>query len=276
MKFHVSLFGAILAFSATASFGQTPAAPTNFQIDGGEVVSNPPSGNIPSPGANSTVVWDTRAGGVESFQTLSTFSQMSNLYGALRNSNGASQFFETNVDGKGTNARGCQFAAPNGTEQECYFATEGSLVRAPATGWYTQFKVYLGKSATGSGQGAVDSWTLTGGNPHQKMFIWTRSNGTDRMYLDVIPSMTNLRIDGRNYNSPAFSTNLYGKKGVQIVTVYIRPDNGTVRAWIGDKQVLDATGQNIGSSGLVDIQESVTTFPGAQQVQYMWDTVVWY
>ena len=108
------------------------------------------------------------------------------------------------------------------------------------------------------------------------MFIWTRSSGTDRVYLDVMPSQTNLRIDGLNYNSPVWSVNPYGRKGAQTITVYLRPSDGTVRAWVDDKLVLDASGQRIGASSLVDIQESVTTFPGQQQTQYMWDTVVWY
>lgn len=264
---------AMLAFSAATAFAQsTPMPPTNLRIDGEEA----PSNGVPFPGSGSTIVWDTRAGGIQSFQTLTTFAQMTNLYGGLRNFNGATSFFETNVDGKGTNARGCQLGPPNSSEQECYFGTEGSLVRAPASGWYTQFKVHLGKSSTGGGTGPVNSWTLTGGNAHQKMFIWTRGTSADRLYLAIMPNQINVRSDGRNFNSPLWSINPYGKTGVQTITIYIRPETGTIRAWVGDKQVADASGLNTGTSGLIDIQETVTTFPGQQEVEYMWDTVVWY
>lgn len=238
--------------------------------------SDPQPAGIPSPEAGSTIVWDTRSGGAQDFQLLSTFAEMRSVYGAIRNSNGASQFFADDVDGRGTNARGCQLVAPNGSEQECYFATEGRKVRAPATGWYTQFKIRLGRSQSGGGVGPLDSWTLSGRNPHQKLFIWTRSSSQDRLYLMIMPNQINIRSDGLNYNSPAWSTNPYGKTGTQVVTVYIRPIDGTVRAWLGDKLVMDATGQRIGSSDLIDIQESVTTFAGQEQVQYMWDTVIWY
>lgn len=276
MKIDHVIVGAMLAFSAATAFAQTtPLPPTNLVIDGGEGAPSNNSG-VPFPGSGSTIVWDTRKGGLQDFQVMSALSQMNNLYSGQRNSNGATTFFETNVDGKGTNARGCQFAPPNGTEQECYFATEGNLVRAPASGWYTQFKVHLGKSSTGGGTGPLNSWTLTGSNPHQKMFIWTRSTSADRLYLMITPSQINIRSDGRNFNSPVWSINPYGKTGVQTITVYIRPETGTIRAWVGDKQVADASGLNIGTSSLVDIQETVTTFPGQQQVEYMWDTVVWY
>lgn len=265
----------------TAGAWSTPS-PLSLAIDtagaltlAGQTVTASISGEG-APEPSGTIIFDTRSGGAEDFQTMTTHAQMVSAFGASRFSNGTSGFFESNVDGNGTNARGCQWVNANGTEQECYVAVEDASLEAPDTGFYIQFKVHLGKSSTGGGTGTVDQWTLTGGNPHQKMFIWTRATAAHRLYLMVTPSQTNIRSDGLNYNSGVFSINPYGRTGVQKITVWVQPSTGSLKAWVDDDEVLDQTGQNIGGSGLVGIQETVTTFPAQQQVQYMWDTVVWY
>lgn len=275
---------AILTIIAGLACAQPPAPPSNLLVDGQggsqpppePAPPPPPSSGAPTPGPGAQIVFDTRAGGAQDFQQMTSLSQMQSVYGGVRNSNGATSFFETNVDGRGTNARGCQWAAPRGGEQECFVSTDRVRVHAPATGWYTQFKTYLGKSPSGGGTGPVDSWILSGSNPHQKIFIWGRVSEGQRLYLRILPNGTNLVSDGLNYNSPMFSRNLYGMKGIIEVTMFIQPSTGTVRAWVNGSQVLDARNQNIGSSALDGLQETITTFPGQQQVQYMWDTVVWY
>lgn len=281
----MKLIAVILGFTwavPQAVLSASPAVPGDFRIDGVLVQGQPsppppPPAGVPAPQATSTIVWDTRAGGKQNFQAMTSLSQMQAAYGGVRNSGGATQFFESNVDGRGTKARGCQWAAPHGSEQECYLGTEGQRVRAPAAGWYTQFKMRLGKAAGAGGVGNVDQWTLTGVNGHQKTFIWNRANSAHRIYMVIRPSDTKFSIDGLNWSSPLWSTNPYRLTGqVVTITAYFSPADGVVKAWVNDVQVLNATGQKIGDSALVDIQESVTTFPGQQQVQYMWDTIVWY
>ena len=199
----------------------------------------------PTPGGGDTIIWDTRAGGAQSYQSMSNLSQIHALFGpGIRNSGGASQFFSTDVDGIGTNARGCQWTA-TANEQECMVGTEGSVVPGTPsanTGWYTQFKFRLGRSSTGGGSGTIDQWILSEGNPHHMIFIWGRGTGSHRLYMMITPSQTNIRSDGLNYNSPVFSVNPYGRTGTQKMTVYIRPTGGIVRAWLKGMQILDASG----------------------------------
>lgn len=276
------LLGATLFATGSYCAQTLPSPPIDFQIDGTSVQPSrspeqPRDSNTPSPDQNSTIIWDTRSGGRQALQNATSISDVLRIYTGVRNSNGASQFLETNVDGNGTKARGCQWAAPNGREQECYVATEGRVTPAPVTGWYTQFKLRLGKGPGLSGVGKTDHWTLTGSNPHQKTFIWTRSNPSHRIYMVIRPFETKFSIDGLNWSSPIWALNPYNMIGENLtITTYFRPIDGTVKAWINDALVLNATSQNIGDSSLTDIQESVTTFPGDQQAQYMWDTVVWY
>lgn len=244
------------------------------RVRGGAVVSGGGGGDEPTPSGN--ILFDTRAGGAEDYQTTTTIDQMQGRWDALRNTT-ASQFYSGDVDGTGTKARGCQWANATGSEQEAMVDTESVRTVAPASGWYTQFKMRLGRSSTGGGSGTVGQFSLTGGNPHQKTFIWTRANGDHRVYIAMRPSETKLSIDGLNYNSPDWDENPYDYPGEnQTITVYLQPTGGVVRAWRNGTLILDASGQDIGNSVLNDIQETVTTFPAQQQVQYMWDTVVWY
>ena len=79
-----------------------------------------------------------------------------------------------------------------------------------------------------------------------------------------------------NYNSPGLSINPLDFTGqVQKWTVWIQPSTGTIKAWVNGALVLNATGQNLGPSGLSQIQQTVTTFPGQAQNQYVWDLVAW-
>jgi len=243
---------------------------------GSNVVIPVGGGNDPVPGG--TIVFDTRAGGAQSYQADTNLAEIEAEWNDIRYT-GASGFFSDNVDGAGTNAFGCQWNNATGSEQECML---GRNVSAPNTGWYTQYKMYLGRSPTGGGTGTLGQWTLTGGNPHQKTMMWNRASDpgeSHRIYVAQRPGECKFEIDGTSWVSNNWSENPYNYTGtVQKITVYIQPTTGIVKVWRNGNVVMDMTGQQagVGTMGLAIIYQSVTTFPGQQQVQYFWDTVVWY
>jgi hypothetical protein len=87
----------------------------------------------------------------------------------------------------------------------------------------------------------------------------------------------NLRIDSYNYSGPGCSDTPMNHKGQVVrLTIGMHPPTGSYRVWLNGNLVCNLSGQNIGPGGLNGIQQLVTTFPAQQQVQYLWDTVIWY
>jgi hypothetical protein len=238
----------------------------------------PPAQGEPVPGG--TILFDTRAGGAQSIQSATSLTSLLSIFQERRLSGGASEFLELNVDGQGTKAHGIAWAPPTGSEQESFL---GRYMDAPSDGWYTSWKMYLGRSPTGGGVGSVGQFSLDGTpGRHQKVMLWMRgdldANGgsPSRIYLVMTPDGANFRIDARNYNSPGLSINPMTMLGqVQRWVVFIQPSTGTIRTWINGVLVLNATGQDLGPTGLSQVQQTATTFPGVAQTQYVWDTVVW-
>jgi hypothetical protein len=101
-------------------------------------------------------------------------------------------------------------------------------------------------------------------------------NSASRLYLTLTNVGANFRIDGRNYSGPGLAYLPLDHTGeVQKWTVYVEPSTGTIKTWVNGELVLNSTGQDIGTVGLTQVQQTVTTKPAQQQVQYLWDIVVW-
>jgi hypothetical protein len=285
---NTGLTGQLAQRSVTAN-GATLYQP-NFTASAGNrasvfTIALKEAAGAPSPGVGSTIVFDTRAGGAQSYQADTTHAQMlAEWEGSSFNTDSGTAptgFFESDVDGAGTNARGIQWQA--GGEQEAYVGVETVTNRAPASGWYTQWKMRLGKysGGTGSCTGTNDEFTLGSGNAHQKIFLWLTSG--PRFYLVMRTTDTKISSDELTFSSDLWDENPYDHPGeIQTITVYISPQNGTIRAWRNDTLVADQTGLSTTETGpttsvLNTFQETRTTrIPPQAQCQYMWDTVIWY
>jgi hypothetical protein len=242
-------------------------------------------GSAPTP--SGTFAFDTRAGGAQSWQAMSTIGEI-NAGNGIRNTF-ASTFFVADVDGTGTKARGCQWVNNVGQEQECFLSfresSDPSMYHfATGSEWvYYQGKYRFGKSATGGGNGTIDQYSLYTGyvNAHTKLILMLRAKESydgpnpDRIY-NVVRASSVLSIDARNYNSPNMAETYLDYPGTnQRITIGVQGSTGSLKAWRNDTLVLDVTGQDIGNSTFDGLQITVTTWPNQEQVSYDWDHVCW-
>lgn len=246
------------------------------------------SGDAP-PTPSGTIYFDTRLGGAQSYQAMSSLNQMLSLYAPEYATYGGSSFFYiANIDGNGAKALGRQWVpySSSSGEQACMVSRPSSGGFGISGEWIHRYKMILGRTATSGGNGTIGAFTLASiGNAHQKTILYGRQpvgNGTDRLYQVMRPGGTKFSIDNRNYNSPDWSLNPYNFPGqILEITTHVMPSIGKIRTWmrVGNAapvKVLDTpNGQNIGTLGLGWIQETVTTFPAINCVQAIWDQVVW-
>lgn len=235
-----------------------------------------PSG-MPTPEGGDTILFDTRAGGAESFQDKTDIAGIEDVYDDTRYTGGATASFETNVDGSGTNALLITWDSVGSTEEEAFHR---KAMSAPATGWYTRWKMKLSSDFLLGGHG----------NAHQKMVLWLRDDldgegrSQSRIYLVLRPGEDlKFSIDGFNYNSSQVGYNFFDHVNEIVdICVYIQPESGAaagdgiLRVWIDDVFYSVGSAETIGHTGLTSIEHTVTTFPGTNgQQQWWWDMVVW-
>lgn len=247
-------------------------------------------GGAPTP--SGTILRDTRAGGAQSYQNQTTIAGINGRWDATRytNENGilVTGFFEPDIDGSGTNARGFHWDNKGAQEQEALVGLEsGQLTTPNGTGWYTQTKARFGRRPGGAGTTPENFWTLDPANvnAHHKLFFWNRTTGTYRLYFVIRPDGSKVSIDGNNYSSPVAtgSNNPYNRTGeILTLTFYFLPSSsdgasdGIVRVWLNDDLVIEDEAADIGNDALENCQLTATTFPELAQTQYELDTVVWY
>lgn len=281
----IAVIGALLIPALAVAGLQTQTATKSYVASGGG--SGPGSGAPMPESTGGTILRDTRAGGAQSYQDQTTIAGLNGRWTATRYTF-ASGFFEPDIDGAGTNARGMHWLDRQADEQEALVDTEGGLLTTAAgKGWYTQTKARLGRRPGGAGSTPEDFWTLDdagNGNAHQKMFLWNRATSTYRLYFVIRSSDSKISIDGNNYSSPIAtgSNNPYNRTGeILTLTFYFKPsstdgaEDGIVRVWLNDDLIIEDEAADIGDDALADCQLTATTFPQFAQTQYEWDTVVW-
>jgi uncharacterized protein YjdB len=259
----------------------------------------PPPPGLPSPQPADLVVFDTRAGGAQSIQSVNTFAEAMQRFTEWRSSN----TFATNMDGNGTRAIRHQYSAASGcAQQEQSPWTRVYPLPVLTKEVYYQFKYRMGRHPNDAGTtfGEVNRFQITndpcnsanGTNYGMKLAIFSRTHPSDGLgnagRTDIIfggpaPSNFSVRCDG--CPGVAYYANWRPQEHVGesiIVTLYLKAESGEntndgiVRAWVDGTLLIDHTNADLTSryfSGPEII--SVMNTPQINQIVYTWDHLIW-
>jgi hypothetical protein len=237
-------------------------------------------------------VFDSRAGGAQSFQSANTLADV-RAYFTANHGNGAGELvdgtaghwdFTTNYDGSGKHALRVDWTPNPGAESEA-----SSIFYYPTTinQLYWSVTIHLGRTATGGGVGNIGSFspvTATGGMK-RLLFLRNKDDGTDRINLYWNASnpsavASSMSIDNRNYNS-YFTVDL--GIGVDVRwTGRIIPSSsstakdGIVQVWRNGVLVLNDQAAAIGNLPFQEKEMIATRWNCTQnETEYWTDLVVW-
>ncbi len=250
------------------------------------------SGSSAEPTPSGTIVFDSRAGGAQSFQSANSISDV-RAYFTKDQGQGAGELvdgshghwdFTTNYDGNGKHALRIDWTANPGTESEAssifYYPTSINQL-------YWTVTIHLGQTATGGGLGTVGSFVpvTTGGGMKRLLFLRNKDDGTDRTYWvwqTSSPSApeSSISIDNRNFND-YFQVDL--GVGVDVRwTGRIVPassptsSDGVVQVWRNGVLVVDDHAAAIGNLPFSEKEMAATRFNTTQNESEYWtDLVVW-
>jgi adhesin/invasin len=267
-----------LVFSAT---GLTSATSNTISVTTG----TGSVGSTTEPRPTGTIVLDTRAGGAQDIQAVSTFAGAQAYWkasgGVLNPGSGSGVMgFTTDYNGSGKHAFRIDWQANPGGES----AINDNSFYFPSTlsSLYCSVVIHLGRTATGGGVGNIGSFVPVTSSGGMKRILWLRQrdNGTDRLYWNWPTAGQNsqqndLTIDNRNFDT-YFNAN-YGV-GVDVRwTFELIPGNpGTLRVWRDGVLVKENTNAAIGTTGFAQLQFITTRFAAQQaETEYWTDLVVW-
>jgi hypothetical protein len=248
----------------------------------------PPSGGDPQPGASDRILFDTRT----SLQQATSKAQADALF--LYVSNEFS--FTSNVDGKGTRAMRADYQARPG---ECW--DSGSMLQAGLSAPYPkevyfQYKILLGRTATGGGIGDLGRFQITNaecGNAGAKRFLVLRdvpdrggAGRTDLLWPGPAPAIPRLAIDTRNWSLSQNRGSTFDPQThvgeVMTWTLYFRAasspsaNDGIARVWVNGQLIIETTTGSFGPEGYHRFQLPATfRAPQFNQSEYYWDIVAW-
>ncbi|HEX7090799.1 MAG TPA: Ig-like domain-containing protein [Longimicrobiales bacterium] len=258
-------------------------------------VTRPSQGGDPQPGQGDRILFDTRA-------SLQSATSLQQAIAGLEYTSGIK--FSRNFNGRGTNAYRIEWRGWGGTCSEQthkiahVFAGEqqGSSPRRI----YMQWKMRMGRhpADTNTSFGAVNEFAITnpncgtGGNAGRKMTIMGRgdpSTGgdagndgrTDVIWGGPAPSRFSVRLDTEGV---ARYANWFPEDHIAedlTITVYYQAatapgrSDGRIVAWVNGTKIMDTT-------AAMDVQgfrgfalPSVFNSPRMDQVEYIWDIVIW-
>ena len=207
--------------------------------------------------------------------------------------------FSANMDGNGTHALRIDWNSFNGRCGDAGGHMRNYLPQPYSKHLIFSWKQHLGRTPTGGGIGAVNSFQITNSgngcdfNAGRKELLVARDvadgGGFDRMdYIWPGPAPVSPRVDNGNQNLninilPGLSFNPQQHVGETIVqTVELQAESspgasdGIVRVWINGVKVIENVRAKIGAEAF-NRTELPSTFnsPAQDQSEYIWDVVAW-
>lgn len=273
----------------------------------------PPAGD-PAPAPGDVVLVDMRAGGAQDLQTCTTASCARGRYALQVGAVG----FTANMDGAGRRALVLPWTKFNGqatctgnvgSEQDMAIGLMPNIA-GPAD-VYLQYKIWMGRTATGGGTGLVGAYmnasNVAGAPGGHKWFAWFRSaSGSPEARLTGQQSPTLWKLITTaytGYSGPAAvadgsigEVHLFGSdvptgawnpdqhlNQVNTLTFRIRSEtaanarNGLMEAWANGALVQSRTGLYTATYGFYELQVGGPTWicPPQDQTAYVWDLVIW-
>jgi hypothetical protein len=226
----------------------------------------------PVPTASSRIFFDTRPGGPQDYQKLNMLQEALAVWDVgYRGPAG----WTSNMDGNGKHALRWDWSgAPteqDGVVERSLPSVTGRLV--------TSWKIHLGRTNTGGGNGNVGFFALNKGGG-TKRFLWLRKDPDYRIYLvwrgQGTETYHTFAIDGVSWNSDPMKVDPYafvGKEQRWTVEMILP---STIRAWVNGVKVLDQMNANLGSSPITSVQTPATmNHPAAAMSEYWYDVVMW-
>lgn len=133
-----------------------------------------------------TILYDARAGGAQSWQAITTLAEVEAQSGItfFTDSGGSSWAFVTDYDGAGKHALRIDWPAAAGESFSQFLYYLPSAVHH----LYLSVVIHLGRTATGGGNGAVGSYTPSGGTSVKQKVLYfyrNRDSATDRIYFHI-------------------------------------------------------------------------------------------
>ncbi len=274
---------------ADTSSGTTSGSSSGNNADSSSSSAN---GSSSEPTPSGTIVFDSRSGGAQSFQSANSISDV-RAYFTKDQGQGAGEIvdgvhghwdFTTNYDGNGKHALRVDWTANPGTESQAssifYYPTSINQL-------YWTVTIHLGRTATGGGLGTVGSFSpvTTGGGMKRLLFLRNKDDGTDRTYWvwqtsAATAPQSSMSIDNRNFND-YFQVDL--GIGVDVRwTGRIVPassstaKDGIVQVWRNGVLVLNDQAAAIGNLPFSEKEMAATRFNCTQNESEYWtDLVVW-
>ena len=268
----------------------------------------------PQPQTGDQILLDFRAGGNKDLQSCTDLTCARNRMGIHVGNIG----FTTNFDGNNTRALVFQWLLNNGqatctgntgSQQDMFMETSTNV--SGFADIYLQYKIWMGRTATGGGVGTVGSYSnvnLGGGTPGgHKWWVWFRTaagNGDGRLTAEQSPTLWKMITTSYpGYTGPApiadgaigevhyFGTDVTSGawnpdanlNKVNTLTFRIRSEtannaqNGLMEVWANGALVQSKSNLYTSPLGFFGLQIGGPTWicPPADQTYYMWDIVVW-
>ena len=271
-------------------------------------------GSDPSPQTGDVIVLDFRAGGNKDLQACPDRACAVTKIGFLT----SNVQFTTNFDGNNTRALVFPWVLNNGQasctgnvgSQQDMFIETGANVTGPAD-IYLQYKIWMGRTATGGGTGTVGSYSnvnLGGGTPGgHKWWVWFRTpagNSDGRLTGEQSPTLWKMiTTPYPGYTGPApgadnsigevhyFGTDVTtgawnpdaNLNKVNVLTYHIRSEtannaqNGLMEVWANGALVQAKSNLYTSPLGFQILQIGGPTWicPPQDQTHYVWDILVW-
>jgi len=264
----------------------------------------PPPVGPGNPVPSGTIYVDTRAGGANNIQAVTTLAAATAAWGVGTPSPylSANIGFTTNVDGVGTHAFSASLGGWGGVPRDGGSQLQWYLPTGPKPkALYIQWKHRMGRTATGGGIGAVGFFDITnqndpGGNAGRKYLLMLRdvADGGSGGRVDHVwagPSPVSVHTEGwyglnpypgnLGLNRCAFNPEAHINETI-VFTHYLQTESapgasdGAVRVWYNGVLCAEHTGVPSGHLGIHRFQFPATfRSPIADQTEYFWDIVVW-
>lgn len=241
------------------------------------------------PVPSGTIWFDTRAGGAQDLQAVTTLAAAQAFFNDGSPSLGSCCFFTTNYDGAGTHALRFEWVFTDNVPHDYTREIAKHLTDNTVTDLYVQYKSWLGRTATGGGIGTIGSFIQA--NPavstaNRKAFrnvIETGGGGCTDVYNGSVPFGGRIS-DGfggdNNYASGWDNSTFVGQIIVSTFRVKVG-SAGHLEVWksVGGTQLVHYdSGANKNVSGLwhhaFQFPSTMNT-PAQDQSDYYWDIVAW-
>lgn len=259
----------------------------------GRILVRPAGGGSDEPTPSGTILFDSRAGGAQSFQAITTIAQARSIFTATGGNGGLHDSvipggrtgtfaFTTDYDGAGKHALRVEWPATPGAEGtilgDIYLGAGG-----PYSHVYVSMVMHMGRTATGGGIGSVGAFTpvRTTGGAKRMMLLRQLNNGLDRLYWVMPTGEPTDLINAICCDNLGLAIAFPADYGVGVDVRWTMelisgtPNPGTWRMWRNGVKVLDSA-PNIGSLGFAQLQFYVTRMDQDNpETEYMCDLVAW-